>query len=120
MKKTILILVSGIVLASLLGVGVYAVVKKVEKKTIKQTSQIVMNTIRSGEINKDETWGGKISITGSIFVKKAVTLTIQPGTAVAFKHNRDYKNPHKLSLEINGTLKAIGMPGKPITFTSDA
>ena len=75
---------------------------------------------RAGEIKKNETWNGEIIITDYVVVNKGITLTIEPGTVISFKNNRDYKNQNKLGLEVYGTLKAIGTPGKQIIFTSDA
>lgn len=80
----------------------------------------VSNTTRAGEISRDEIWSGTINITDSILIPKENTLTIKPGTTIKFKHNRDYKNPYKLSLEVNGRLLAAGTKDKLIRFTSDA
>ena len=137
MKKTILIIISGIILVSLLGIGAYAAMKKFNKKIVKQTPLIVMNTNRTGEINQNETWSGKIFVTGDITVEEGVTLTILPGTiitAVAFSddqyggedHLNDLaypKDPDRLETQsivimVRGRLNAIGTPDKKIVFTS--
>lgn len=78
------------------------------------------NTERAGTIGQDEIWSGEILVTESINVPEGATLTIKPGTTVKFKHNRDYKNPNKISFEVYGKLLAVGEPDKLITFTSDA
>lgn len=75
-----------------------------------------------GRITRDETWSGTVLITGEVWVDKGVTLMIQPGTIVKFKHWRPgYTEPsRRIGLNIEGTLRAIGTPEKPIRFTSDA
>ena len=68
-----------------------------------------------------QTWSGEILVSKSLVILPWVTLKIQPGTVVKFKHNRDYKNPTKAGLAVmGGTLQAVGTPEKPIWFTSDA
>ncbi|MBI2645297.1 right-handed parallel beta-helix repeat-containing protein [Candidatus Uhrbacteria bacterium] len=79
---------------------------------------ILTNTTREGEVTKNETWSGRMTLTHSVNVIRGVTLTIKPGTIVAFAANRDYKHPEKTGLSISGTLKAIGTPEKQILFTS--
>ena len=41
---------------------------------------------RSGVIEQDETWSGTVHVTGPTTVSEGVTLTIEPGTVVEFKH----------------------------------
>ncbi len=68
-----------------------------------------------------QTWSGEVLVSKSLVILPWVTLKIQPGTVVKFKHNRDYKNPTKAGLAVmGGTLQAVGTPQKPIWFTSDA
>ena len=76
----------------------------------------------SGHITQDETWSGNILITEKVTVEEGVTLTIEPGTNVKFKHWRPgYTDPfRRIQLNIEGTLIAVGTPEKPIRFTSDA
>ena len=70
---------------------------------------------------RDEVWSGEIYIPGSLIIPPWVTLRIQPGTVVKFKHSRDYKNPIRGELIIEGgRLLAIGTPDQQIWFTSDA
>ncbi|MFW9969787.1 MAG: right-handed parallel beta-helix repeat-containing protein [Candidatus Odinarchaeota archaeon] len=77
--------------------------------------------IKNETINTDETWSGNILVTKSIVVSKGATLTILSNTVVKFKHYRGYKYPEaRLSLFIEGTIKAQGAPGQQIWFTSDA
>jgi hypothetical protein len=85
--------------------------------TPEQPTQIT----KSGTLFKDETWSGEIFIPGAVWVPQGVTLTIEPGTVVKFRHSRDYKNLiHSGLLVTGGTLRAIGTPEEPIWFTSDA
>lgn len=137
MKKTPLIIISGIVLVPILSVGVYVAAKKIIKKPVKGTPVILTNTSRTGEIKKDETWGGEMSVTGDITVKRGVTLTILLGTIVtvaAFNddqrggedHPRDLaypKDPDRLETQstgitVHGRLNAVGTADKKIVFTS--
>jgi hypothetical protein len=72
-------------------------------------------------LTQNETWSGVKLINGTIIVPEGVTLNIEPGTVIKFKHYRGYKEPWKrLSLIIFGTLNSTGTPEKPIWFTSDA
>lgn len=137
MKKNTLIIISGIVLVPILGVGVYVAAKKIIKKTVKETPVILMNTSRTGEIKKDETWGGEMSVTGDITVKRGITLTILPGTTVtvaafsddqqggedhpkdsAFPKDPDRKETQSIVITARGRLNAIGTADKKIVFTS--
>jgi len=79
-------------------------------------------SIKHGKLISDESWNGEILVTDSIIVPEGVTLTIEPGTVVAFKHYRGYKEPWKKPcIEIQGgTIKALGSPTAQIWFTSDA
>ncbi|MFX0155938.1 MAG: right-handed parallel beta-helix repeat-containing protein, partial [Candidatus Hodarchaeota archaeon] len=77
--------------------------------------------IKNQTINTNETWSGNILVTKSIVVSKGATLTILPNTVVKFKHYRGYKDPEaRLSLFIEGTIKAQGAADQQIWFTSDA
>lgn len=68
-----------------------------------------------------QTWSGEVLVSKSLVILPWVTLKIQPGTVVKFKHNRDYKNPTRAGLDVmGGTIQAVGTPEKPIWFTSDA
>lgn len=134
-KKTLSITVSGIILAPILVVGMYAAAKK---NSAKQTATIVTNATRTGEIKKNETWSGEIFISGDITVKKGITLTILPGTTVtvaafrddqhggkdhprdaAYPKDPDRKETQSTVITVRGTLNAIGTAEKKIVFTSD-
>ena len=131
MKKTILIIINGIIFFFILSFGVYVYI-------IKQEPKIVMNAARSGTINQDEIWGEKIFITGDITVKRGVTLAILPGTVVtvatfsddqhggedqpndsAFPKDPDRKETQSTVITVRGRLNAIGTAEKKIIFTSD-
>lgn len=76
---------------------------------------------KAGTLEQDETWSGEICVTDHVFVPEGITLTIEPGTVIKFKHYKGYKEPWKrLCIGVKGTLKAIGTPEKQIWFTSDA
>ncbi|KPJ55155.1 hypothetical protein AMJ47_01405 [Parcubacteria bacterium DG_72] len=82
----------------------------------------VSNTTKRGALLKDEVWSGEILVTDIVIVPQGVTLTIEPGTVVKFKHCRDYKGScSRPGLMIQGgVLKAVGTPEQQIWFTSDA
>lgn len=72
-------------------------------------------------ISQNQTWSGEVYVNNVVQVSPGVTLTIEPGTVIKFRHYRGYKEPEKrCGLEIRGTLKAIGAADKQIIFTSDA
>jgi len=79
-------------------------------------------TTVSGVISRDTTWSGNILVTEKVTVSERVTLTVKPGTVVKFKHWRPgYTDPfRRIPLNMDGTLRAVGIPEKPIRFTSDA
>jgi hypothetical protein len=67
----------------------------------------------SGIIFSDTTWtkaNSPINITGPTAIAKGVTLTIEPGVVVHFNLN---------TLEVNGTLRAVGTSSEPITLNGD-
>lgn len=76
----------------------------------------------SGYLSSDETWSGRVILTGDVTIPEGITLTIVPGTTVlCTAHSDDQKsgNQQKLiSLEVRGTLIAQGTPSEPIRFTS--
>jgi hypothetical protein len=76
---------------------------------------------KNGDLTHDETWSGEILITEPVVVSEGVTLTIEAGTVVKFKHSRGYKvGSEKRGLTILGSLMAVGTPENMIWFTSDA
>jgi hypothetical protein len=73
------------------------------------------------QITSDTIWGGEVSVAESVNVVTDSSLTLLPGTTVAFRHYRGYQEPaRRLSLTVQGGIEAIGTPDAPIVFTSDA
>ncbi len=71
-------------------------------------------TIVSGFISTNTTWtlaGSPYIITGNTILDSGFVLTIDPGVVVKFNTSK--------SLQINGTLRAIGNSTNKITFTSN-
>jgi len=76
---------------------------------------------KSGILYHDETWSGDISVVDTVVVPVGVTLTIEQGTIIKFKYDRDYKTFNRAGLVIDGgTIKAIGTKDNMIWFTSAA
>jgi len=76
---------------------------------------------KKGTLTHDETWSGEILVTEDVIVPEGITLTIDAGTVVKFKHARGYKEgSEKLGMAISGALNAVGTPENQIWFTSDA
>ncbi len=73
-------------------------------ETVQATTEVI------GIISSDTTWtkaNSPYSLTGPTAIAKGVTVTIEPGTDVHFNIN---------TLEVNGTLRAIGTSAEPITL----
>jgi len=76
---------------------------------------------KSGMLWHNEIWSGDISVVDTVVVPAGVTLTIEQGTIIKFKHDRDYKTFDRAGLIIDGgTIKAIGTKDNMIWFTSAA
>jgi hypothetical protein len=74
-----------------------------------------------GTLSTDTTWDGNVLVSQSVFVPDGITLTILPGTRVQFRPYRGYQGPgDRLSLHVEGTLRAVGTATHPIWFTSAA
>lgn len=75
--------------------------------------------LKSSTLTNDTIWSGSIIIDGTVKVTKGVTLTIRPGTDIAFVRrdaNRDGLGDAVLVVE--GELKAVGTSARPILFHS--
>jgi len=72
----------------------------------------------SGVLAHNETWRGKVHITGDVVIPEGITLVIQPGTIITFTPNRsdnDVKIPvleklgiNKCNLIVKGNLRIEG------------
>ncbi|MFC1779000.1 PQQ-binding-like beta-propeller repeat protein [Thermodesulfobacteriota bacterium] len=72
-------------------------------------------------ISEDTVWSGKILIDGTVKVAKGATLTISPGTSIAFvKRDADADGLGDAVLAIEGRLMALGTRQQPILFHSAA
>lgn len=77
--------------------------------------------LHHAEIVTDTLWNGSIVIDGQVKVFKGATLTIAPGTDIAFVRRDDDKDGlGDGTLIIEGSLQAIGTPAQPIHFHSAA
>ncbi|MGL5892971.1 MAG: T9SS C-terminal target domain-containing protein, partial [Bacteroidia bacterium] len=72
--------------------------------------------IKSGNITVNETWTSNniYLLSGWVYVKPGVTLTIQPGTII----KGDFVSKGALIIERDGKLIANGTVDQPIVFTS--
>lgn len=126
MRKFIFVIALMIFISFISGCVAFEKQNKEESRTTELDKAInhepvkIMNQSRGGMIKRDEVWSGEILITDTIEILRGVTLIIEPGTVVKFKHYRGYKDPNRLSFQILGTLKAAGTSENQIWFTSDA
>ena len=91
--------------------------------TVQESAPIIQSNVQTvqGQLTQDTIWTGEIHVIGTVVVPEGVTLTIEPGTVVKFKHFRDYKYPVKVYLIVRGgTVNAQGTSEAQIWFTSDA
>jgi len=73
------------------------------------------------EIREDAVWDGRVVIDGSVKVDKGVTLTIRPGTDIAFvRRDADGDGLGDGTLVVEGELLAVGTRAEPIRFHSAA
>ena len=76
---------------------------------------------RNDHIIEDTTWSGSIVIDGTVKVAKGVTLTISPGTDIAFvRRDADADGLGDAVLAVEGRLMAVGTREEPIRFHSTA
>jgi len=72
-------------------------------------------------LHQDTTWSGDVYVECVYVIPRGVTLTIEPGTMVKFRFDRNYKTFHRGGLSIaGGTVVAKGTPEEQIWFTSAA
>jgi hypothetical protein len=79
----------------------------------------------SGSISQNETWSGRVVLTGDVRVATNVTLTILPGTRVEaaprFDDTLGGEFPSLVELIVaGGSLLAVGTEEDPIVFTTAA
>jgi outer membrane protein assembly factor BamB len=78
-------------------------------------------TYRDARVDQDAIWSGRILIDGSVTVAKNATLTILPGTEIAFvRRDLDQDGLGDATLIIEGRLVAVGLRQEPILFHSAA
>ena len=78
-------------------------------------------TLHDLEIRQDTVWDGKLVIDGRVKVAKGASLTIRPGTDVAFvRRDADGDGLGDATLVIEGELLAVGTAAEPIRFHSAA
>jgi subtilisin family serine protease len=92
------------------GVTYYIVVKGINDKGESVYSQevAVKPITTTGTLQNNETWYGRIELSGNVIVPAGLTLTILPGTYITFNSN--------YSLNINGQLLAEGIDTSRIVF----
>ncbi len=77
--------------------------------------------LKDAEIAADTVWSGKIVIDGSVKVFKGATLTIAPGTDIAFvRRDADADGLGDGVLIVEGRLVAVGTRHQPIRIRSAA
>ena len=78
-------------------------------------------TLHNTEIMTDTLWSGRIVIDGQVKVFKGATLTIAPGSEIAFlRRDVDKDGLGDGTLIVEGSLRAVGTPAQPISFRSAA
>lgn len=77
--------------------------------------------LQDAVLTTDTVWRGSILIDGQVLVAKGVTLSIEPGTDIAFvPRDRNQDGLGDGTLIIEGRLKALGTRAQPIRFRSAA
>lgn len=71
---------------------------------------------RNVVLSEDTVWSGQVHVDGWITVPAQITLTIEAGTEVRFKPDRE-SMPEGAGLLIQGRLLASGRPEKPILLS---
>ncbi len=78
---------------------------------------------RGGGVERDAVWSGEVRVDGVVHVRKGATLTILPGTRVAFVPGRvgtadgheGFAGP---GIKVDGRIVAEGTESEPIVFTA--
>ncbi|MHB8707947.1 MAG: outer membrane protein assembly factor BamB family protein [Desulfuromonadales bacterium] len=72
-------------------------------------------------LTSDTVWSGQVLIDGSVKIAKSATLTIRPGTEVAFvRRDADGDGLGDGTLIVEGRLNAVGTREAPVIFRSAA
>ena len=74
-------------------------------------------------VERDAAWGGEVRVDGIVHVRKGATLTIRPGTRVAFVPARfgtgeEHEGFAASGLKVEGRIVAEGTEEQPIVFTA--
>lgn len=69
-------------------------------------------------IAEDTTWSGRVSIEGALTIAPQATVTISPGTVIAFRRTAGAENAAVLLVQ--GRIVAQGTSDQPIRFTGGA
>ena len=70
-------------------------------------------TIKNGTINQNESWSGKIILTGDVTIPNGITVTVMPDTWLVFQtqdHTPVVKMTIKLKLSYSETLLKVTIP----------
>ncbi|RMG57590.1 MAG: hypothetical protein D6713_09390, partial [Deltaproteobacteria bacterium] len=75
-------------------------------------------------IDRDVTWKGEVLVDGVVVVRKGATLTIEPGTRVAFtsrplKIGDEHEGFSRPGMKVEGRVVARGTEEMPVTFTAE-
>jgi outer membrane protein assembly factor BamB len=80
-----------------------------------------LTSYRDQQISSDTTWSGRILVDGVVTVAKGATLTIAPGSDIAFvARDADRDGLGDAALVVEGGLVAVGTRSAPIRFHSAA
>lgn len=75
------------------------------------------------EVARDTTWSGDVRVDGVVHIRKGATLTIRPGTRVAFDPGRfaaadEHEGFTGSGVRVEGRVVAEGTADEPIVFTA--
>jgi len=74
-------------------------------------------------VSRDTVWSGEVRVDGIVHVRRGATLTILPGTRVAFSARRarpqdEHEGFSGSGIRVEGRIVAAGTAERPIAFTS--